>query len=96
MCLFPMGGGGLNMQPVVPPTPLGVKHRKRLYMIALVHLILSIIFMFINFIGGLYELMTVLILWCAASQMHFCTLIMYMVLCLNNLIAMIALIGLLI
>ena len=94
MCLFP-GMGGMNMQPVVPPTEAGLKHKQRLYILIIVHLILAITYMFVSITGGLFELITVLILWCATSQMQFCQLIIYMILCLNNLIGSLAGIGLL-
>ena len=70
MCLFP--GGGFNMQPAVPPTAVGLGHKRRLYIVLFIHLVLSIMLMFASVMSGFYELITVLILWCAASQMHFC------------------------
>ncbi len=97
MCLFPFGGGGMNMQPVVPPTPVGLKHRFRLYVLCVVHLILSIILMFaFSLASGFYDLILVLILYCAAAQMHFCQLLMYIVFILNQLIFSICLLGLVI
>ena len=84
----------MNMQPVVPPTPAGKKHRTRLYVLCGIHLLLSIVMMFINFIGGLFEIMLVLILYCSASQMHFCQLMMYMIFCMNNFLVVFCGIGL--
>lgn len=47
MCLFPFGGG-FNMQPVVPPTQEGLKHKSKLYIVMFAHLILSILTLFIS------------------------------------------------
>lgn len=94
MCLFP--GGGFNMQPIVPPTAEGVKHKQRLYIVMIAHVLLSIMMMFLSIVTGIYELLGVLILWCAATQMHFCQLIIYIILCCNNFIAIFAFLGLLI
>jgi hypothetical protein len=71
------------MQPIVPPTPAGIKHRTRLYILCGIHAILTIILMFISFTLGIYDLMLVLILYCAAAQMHFCQLLMYIVFLIN-------------
>ncbi|CDW90675.1 UNKNOWN [Stylonychia lemnae] len=92
MCLFP--GGGINMQPIVPPTPLGLKLRTRLYIILIVHLVLSICLMFVSPVNGIYELLSILILWCAASQMHFCQMIIYMILNCNKFISYFSSVGL--
>ncbi|CDW72505.1 UNKNOWN [Stylonychia lemnae] len=86
MCLFPMGGGGFNMQPVVPPTQKGLVHKQRLYIVMIVHLVLSIFYMFFNIMGGIFELFSVAILWCASAQMNYCQLIIYMVIQGNKLI----------
>lgn len=94
MCLFP--GGGLNMQPVVPPTAEGLKHKSRLYIIMFVHLILAIFMLFVYGFSGIHELINVLILWCATSQMHFCYIIFYMLMCMLGLIQNSATVGLLI
>jgi hypothetical protein len=66
MCLFPMGGGG-SMQPVVPPTEEGNKQKSRLYIVLFTHLALSIMMMFVNVASGFFELINVLILWCATA-----------------------------
>jgi len=71
------------MEPVVPPTGPALEHKKRLYILMAVHAVLSIMIMFfISFMNGLTELISVLILWCATAQMHFCMLIFYMLMCL--------------
>jgi hypothetical protein len=93
MCLFP--GGGFNMQPIVPPSEEGLKHKSKLYVVIFAHLILSIFMLFIHGISGIHELINVLILWCATSQMHFCYLIFYMLMCMYSFIQNFAYIGLL-
>lgn len=93
MCLFP--GAGFNMQPVVHnPTEAALKHKGRLYLVLLTHLILSICLMFLSFSAGFFELINVLILWCATSQMHFCYLLIYIVICMMGFVQDIAGIGL--
>src|SRR5688572_9175594 len=96
MCLFPFGGGGFNMQPIVPPTQEGLKHKSRLYIVMFAHLILSIFMLFIHGISGIHELINVVILWCATSQMHFCYLIFYMLMCMFGFVTNFAYLGLLI
>lgn len=92
MCLFP--GVGLNMQPMVPPTLAANQHKAKLYFVMLAHIILSIMYLFVNPFGGLSELITVLILWCAASQMNFCLLLFYIIMCGFSLVTNVARIGL--
>ena len=80
MCLFP--GFSQSMQPIVPPTMNGEKHKRILFWVMLAHLAISILLMFVDIKRGISELMLVLILWCANSQMSHCSLIFYMVYCL--------------
>lgn len=82
------------MQPIVPPSPVGLKHKQRLYMVLIAHLVLSIGLMFVSPVNGIYELLSLLILWCAASQMHYCQIIMYIVLCCNKWISYFSSVGL--
>jgi hypothetical protein len=60
----------------------------------MIHLLLSITMMFVSVVTGIYELLSVLILWCAATQMHFCHLIIYIIICGNRFISSFAVIGL--
>ena len=62
-----MPGMGMNMQPVVPPTPIGLKHKSNLYIVMFVHIALSVFLMFLSPMTGLFELIKPLILWCAAA-----------------------------
>ena len=94
MCLFP--GSGMSMQPIVPPTDNGLKHKQKLYIIMMIHLVLSITMMFVRVVDGIYEMISILILWCAATQMHFCQLIIYIIICGNKFVSSFATIGLLI
>lgn len=55
------------MQPIVPPTAEGLKQKQRLYIVMLAHIVLCIMMMFVSVVAGIYELISVLILWCAAS-----------------------------
>ena len=75
MCLFPLGGGGFNMRPVVPPTDAALKAKRPVMICLFVHLALALTFFFVTFSAGLQDLFMVLILWCATSQMHYCHLI---------------------
>ena len=60
--------GGFNMQPVVPPTEPGNKHKRRLYIVLAVHALLAVLMMFgISVMNGIFELLNVLILYCAAT-----------------------------
>ena len=94
MCLFPMGGGP-SMQPVVAPTDAGKMHKKRLMIVLIAHLILAIMLFFVNLFSGFNELICVMILFCAASQMHFCNLIFYMIFVMNSWVSTFAILGLL-
>lgn len=69
----------MNMQPVVPPTAQGLVHKQRLYIVMAVHLFLAILYMFFNFMSGIFELISVLILYCGTAQMNYCQLIIYMI-----------------
>ena len=66
MCLT-LGGGQQLCEPVVPPTPEGKKHQTRLMIIGFIHLCLTIMLCFIMIQNGLYELITVSILFCALA-----------------------------
>ena len=82
------------MQPIVPPTPAGLKHKNRLFILMLVHLVLSILDMFVNLYNGILNLVLTMILWCANSQMSHCQLIIYMVYCLYDFIVVLCDLGL--
>ena len=82
------------MQPVVPPTDAAKVHKRYLQGVMIAHILLSVMLMFLSIISGIYELISVAILWCATTQMHFCLLIIYMIICLNNFISYLAAIGL--
>ena len=64
MCLFPGMG---NMQPMVPATQAGLKHKNRLFVLMLVHLALSIAEIFASIWNGIGNLICTMILWCANS-----------------------------
>ena len=92
-----MGGGGdcCNMQPICPPTQAALKHKQKLQYLMIAHLILALTLFFVTFSAGLQDLILVLILWCASSQMHFCHLIVYMLFCTFNLVGYFSNVGLL-
>ena len=79
MCLFPFMMAD-TMQPVVPPTPKGQKYKSILQIMTMVHLIFSVLLLFVNLFTGLSQLISTMILWCAASQMHYCYLLFYIIL----------------
>ena len=75
-----MMGGGQNMcEPVVPPTVKGKEHQIKLMILGFVHLALAIAYCFILPMQGLYEIIDVLILFCALAQMNYCCLIIYLI-----------------
>ena len=92
MCLFP--GGGMNMQPIVPPTPAALKHKNILYLVMLVHVILAIMLMFMSVFSGIFELVTVMILWCGTAQMNFCYLQFYILMCMFSFLTYFTTLGL--
>ena len=61
-----------------------------------IHIVLSICMMFVDIMSGIFQLVFCLVLWCAASQMHFCQLIIYMIFCLNSFVSTLSNLGLLI
>ena len=73
-----------------------MRFKQYLYIVLGVHLILSILFMFVSFMEGLFELIAVAILYCAAAQMSYCQLIIYMIISANKLIHFFCMIGLII
>lgn len=96
MCLFPMMGGMANMQPMVPPSAKGLRYKQYLYIIMACHIVLAILICFTRGFEGIFEFINVLILWCAIAQMHYCQLIIYMLLCGQKLVINLSMIGLLI
>jgi hypothetical protein len=78
MCLT-LGGGAPKCEPAVPPTDEAKRQRTILMICGFVHLALSIMLCFVNFMSGIYELIDVAILFCALAQMNFCCLTFYMV-----------------
>ena len=74
-----MGGGANYCEPVVPPTEKAKGYRTQLMVLGFVHLALSILLMFISPMLGIYELIDVMILFCALAQMNFCCLIIYII-----------------
>ena len=78
MCLT-LGGGANMCEPVVPPTDKGKEHRNRLMVIGFIHLSLAILYCFILPMQGLYEIIDVMILFCALAQMNYCCLIIYLI-----------------
>ena len=53
MCLFPLGGGGFNMQPVAPPTDAAKKIKSQIWIVLWTHLALALTFFFLTFSRGL-------------------------------------------
>lgn len=60
------------------------------------HLILALTFFFTTMAGGLQDLILVLILWCGSSQMHYCHLIIYMLMVMYNWVSFVTAFGLMI
>ena len=80
MCLM-LGGGNPSSycEPVCPPTQKGKYHRNLLMILGFVHLSLAIMYCFVDIMGGLYELIDVMILFCALAQMNYCCLLIYLI-----------------
>ena len=78
MCLM-LGGGSQMCEPVCPPTPKGMEHRNRLMVIGFIHLALAIMYCFIMPMNGIYEIIDVMILFCALAQMNYCCLLIYLI-----------------
>ena len=74
-----MGGGAQMCEPVVPPTAKGKEHQVKLMILGFIHLALAIAYCFILPMQGLYEIIDVLILFCALAQMNYCCLIIYLI-----------------
>lgn len=94
MCLFPMGGGGFNMRPVCPPTPEALKHKQNLKYVLIAHAVMTVSYMVISTSFSLQDIILCLILYCAMAQMHFCHLIIYMMMCLYSWMGYITFLGL--
>ena len=68
MCLFPMGGG--NFGPQIEGTEKAKSLKKTMYIFMIIHIGLSIYLMFCGsafIFAGIFELLSVLILWCGLS-----------------------------
>ena len=76
-----MGGDYSRMcEPVVPnPTAKAKSHRNTLMIIGFIHLALAIMYCFILPMNGIYEIIDVMILFCALAQMNYCCLIIYLI-----------------
>lgn len=96
MCLIPMGGEGMNMQPRFPSNPQAKAKQQQLYVIAVCHAVLAVLLMVANPFVGLFEFMDVCILYCAATSMEFCLLIFYILLCCLSMVQYISGVGLVI
>ena len=76
-----LGGGDYSQmcEPQVPPTAKGKQHRTYLMIVGFVHLSLAIMYCFIMPMNGIYEIIDVMILFCALAQMNYCCLIIYQI-----------------
>merc|ERR1712184_31402 len=80
MCLM-FGGGGLSksMEPQFPPTKEAKMHKQRLLVVAGVHLMLALCMVFMTGGGGIYQLLTVLTLFCSTMNYSYCCLLFYII-----------------
>lgn len=76
-----LGGGGLSksMEPQFPPTQEARMHRQRLQILSMVHLALALTMVFMTSGGGIYQLLTVLCLFCSTLNYSYCCLMFYMI-----------------
>jgi hypothetical protein len=95
MCLFPMGGM-MNQGAQVEGSPKAKKLKMILYVCIVIHIGLAIFMMFTGdgIFGGIFELLTCLILYCGLSRYDFCCVLFYMFLNLLSAIQRFALLGL--
>jgi len=85
MCLLPMGGSGMNMNPQFPPSDRAKFYQKVLYGLMAAHGALALMIMFTgDLMTGIFELILVLILWCAAKPMQYCQVLFYIFFCLYS------------
>ena len=95
MCLN-LGGAGNALKPVAPPTDKAKQQRTILIGLAICNLILAIMYCFVSFFNGMYELIVVAILGCSISSMNYCCLALYMIYITMNWITNVCNIGLII
>ena len=74
------------MQPIVPPSSKGLQYKQRLYIVLAVHVVFAIFMMIFEPMNGIMELISVAILWCAIAQMHYCQLIIYIIILCHKLV----------
>ena len=101
MCLSAMmmgagGGGGGNFFTNLPAGSKAKLFQSLLWLVLLAHLGLAIALIVLSGFTGVYELIAVMILFCANSQANFWCLVMYMLRCLIGLLQMFSLGGLIV
>ena len=84
MCLY-LGGGGMGMEPQIPPNEKCKKMKNKLQIICLIHFALAVTLMLVG-IGSFFSIITPMILCCAAQQYSYCCLMFYVFYCLIDLI----------
>ena len=95
MCLSLGGGDQQSMcQPIVEPTPKAKMWQGILTAFGFVHLGLAIMYLFSNMMAGVYEVITVAVLFCSIASVNFCCLTLYMIYITMNFFTSISLIGL--
>ena len=75
-------GGGMedSMRPMFPPTPVAMKHRNVMLIVAFIHLFLNIAVMIVGGAQfGFTSLLTVMCLFCATMNYNFCCVLIYIV-----------------
>ncbi|CAI2377621.1 unnamed protein product [Moneuplotes crassus] len=97
MCLSAMmmgGGGGGQFFSELPNQPAAKMYRNLLWVVLLAHLGLAIAFIVVAGTRGIFELIAVMVLFCANSQANFCCMVMYILRLLLGLLQMFSFAGL--
>lgn len=73
-----------DCQPVFPPSPKAERLNKAMYVILICEVVLAILRFALawDFFGGLIECFMCLILYCGIKQMQYCSMLMYIIICL--------------
>ena len=81
-------------EPVVPPTEKAKTWRVVLTIMGFIHLALAIMYCFVAFMPGIYELVIVSILFCSIASVNFCCLTLYMIYIAMNIFTSVSMLGL--
>lgn len=81
-------------QPIIPLTPKVSKYKKLLCGTAIGQAVMAIMIMFFNPYDAINQLMSAMILACAAQNLHFCYVMFYIILSVFSVVTYYAFVGL--